>query len=250
MKRAPALLLACALAASALPAARAGEAAAPTVQVTGIKDPEMRTYRSIAAGLDAFDAYHALAPQAGLRFRLMHSAGGYASAADGVTLRLAFDENSIPVPIDADAGFVIARSQAAFDADASFVLNQRQGAYIAWPDIRTPGLPANLRRLGDLRLECRVMVAIVKQQVSFFAKAAVNALMQTPDWCGKENFTFGMRSGARLAGASLHDGDRSQPLNVQAWSYGVPIGSPAWPDDALVELRYADAPAPVAAAAP
>lgn len=238
MKRA-CVLLACVLGAGALPAARADEAPAPTVRVAAIKDPEMRSYRSIAAGLDAFDAHHALAPKAGLRFRLLHSAGGYAGPADGVTLRLALDDASTSIPLDADGGFVIARNQAAWDADASFILNQRQGAYSAWPEVRTPGLPDNVRRLGDLRLECQVTVAIVKQQLSFLARAAVNTLMAGSDWCGKRDVTFGFRSGARLAGATLRDGERVQSLNVQVWSYGVPVGDPGWPDDALVELRYA-----------
>jgi len=32
------------------------------------------------------------------------------------------------------------------------------------PEVRTPGLPENVRRLGDLRLECKVMIEIAKEE--------------------------------------------------------------------------------------
>src|SRR6059058_3181297 len=99
-----ACVLACALAAAALPAARADDDV-QSVKVTGIKDPEMRSYRSIAAGLDAFDDNRALAPAATLRFRMMHKDGGSASEAEGLVLKLVSDIDSVPVPIGPDGVF-------------------------------------------------------------------------------------------------------------------------------------------------
>lgn len=241
----PAWVLGAALLSNALPAARADEPPAPTVKVTGIKDPEMRSYRSIAAGFDAFDTYRALAPAATLRFHMMHKDGGTATAADGLVLKRVGGDDSVPVPIGPDGVFALERSQAAFDADASFILNRKSGLFTAHPEVRSPGLPDNLRRLGDLRLECRVTVAIVKQQVPFLARAAIDSLLMTGDWCGKKDMHFNFPVAARVSGVILRHGERSLPLEVDEWQYSVPIGDASWPDDALVELSEASAaPAP------
>jgi hypothetical protein len=231
-------LLLCALLAGTVPAARADEPV-PSVHVAGIADPEMRSYRSVAAGLDAFDAHRALAPNATLRFRMRRADGTPANAGDGLRLRLASDDGAFQetVPVD-DAGLLtVARSQAAWDADATFILNQKNGLYTGHPEVRTAGLPDNVRRLGDLRLECRVTIAIVKEQMPFLAKAAVNTLMMTTDWCAKKDFNFGVMGARPGARAVMRDGGRTRTLQLQGSSVLVPIGDPAWPDDALVQFE-------------
>jgi hypothetical protein len=233
-----ALLLA-ALAGAGLPGvAGAADESTPSVNVNAIKAPEMRSYRSVSAGLDAFDRHHALAPGASLRFRMWHADGGPAGAADGLALRLASDEVSIPVPIDADGRLIIERNQAMYEADASFILNKKNGQFHALPDIRTPGLPGHVRRLGDLRLECRVLVAIAKENMGFTARAALTGLMLTSDWCGKKKLKFSQPELATLAAATIRAGGREQELELNGSHYLAPIGDMEWPDDALIELRY------------
>jgi hypothetical protein len=226
-----------ALLACALPAAHADDPV-PSVQVKGIADPEMRSYRSVAAGLDAFDAHRALAPHALLRFRMRHAEGAPANAGDGLRLRLASDDGSFQedVPIVAAGLLTVGRNQAAYDADATFILNRKNGLYTGHPEVRTAGLPDNVRRLGDLRLECRVTIAIVKDQMPFFAKAAINTLMLTSDWCAKKDFNYGTLAARRDARAVLRDGDRSRTLETLGWNMMVPIGDTGWPDDALVQF--------------
>jgi hypothetical protein len=233
----PALSLCVLLLACACPSAHADEPV-PSVHVTGIADPEMRSYRSVAAGLDAFDAHRALAPDATLRFRMRHADGSAVTTDDGLQLRLASDDGSFQqaVPIDATGLLTVQRSEAARDADATFILNRKNGQYTGHPEVRTAGLPDNVRRMGDLRLECRVTIAIVKEQMPFLAKAAVNTLLLTSDWCAKKDFNYGTvapRPGAR---ATLRAGDRSRTLDVHGWNALVPIGDPSWPDDALVQF--------------
>ncbi|MFC5547613.1 hypothetical protein [Massilia aerilata] len=229
-------------------AARAAEtpASAPhSVEVNSIRNPEMRSYRSIWAGLDAFDEYRRMAPAAPLRFRVLGADGKPVATAEGLALRLASDEGSTPVAIDA-AGLVdIARSRAAYDADAYFILNQKRGRFSARPEIRTPGLPDNVRRLGDLRLACRVSVAIAKDQIPFLARAAINTLMLSTDWCGKKDMNASFPAEGELESAVISHGGRSAELELESHrdAYMAPLGNPAWPDDALITLKYA-APAP------
>jgi hypothetical protein len=244
MKRSSALALCLALAGSVHGAdAPAGAGAAPTVEVNSIRNPEMRSYRNVWAGLDAFDDYRALAPGAPLRFRLLRPDGRPAGTADGLLLRLASDEGSQPVTIGADGMLEIARNRAAYDADASLILNKKSGRFSARPEIRTPGLAANVRRLGDLRLECRVSVAIAKDQMSFLTKVALNTLMRGSDWCGKEDMNVAFSADGDLDGATIRHGERSAELVLHDESFMAPLGNPAWPDDALITLKYA-APAP------
>jgi hypothetical protein len=232
----PTLLL-CALLACALPAARADEPV-PSVHVAGIADPEMRSYRSVAAGLDAFDASRALAPHATLRFRMRHADGAPANAGDGLQLRLASDDGGFQenVPIDGAGLLTVGRNRAAYDADATFILNRKNGLYTGHPEVRTAGLPDNVRRLGDLRLECRVTIAIVKDQMPFLAKAAINTLMMTSDWCAKKDFNYGVMAARKDVRAVLHDGARSRALETHGWNAMVPIGDTTWPDDALLQF--------------
>ena len=235
MKRSALVLYA--LLMGALPAAHADEPV-PTVQVKAITDPEMRSYRDIAAGLDAFDRHRALAPNAALRFRMRHKNGPPATAADGLQLRLASDDGSFqePVPIDGEGLLTVARNRAADDADATFILNQKNGLYTGHPEVRTAGLPDNVRRLGDLRLECRVTVAIFKEQIPFLAKATLNTLMLTSDWCAKKEFNYGTLTPRAGVTGVLRDGERTRTLETHDWDVLVPIGDTSWPDDALVQF--------------
>jgi hypothetical protein len=130
----------------------------------------------------------------------------------------------------------VGRNRAAYDADATFILNRKNGLYTGHPEVRTAGLPDNVRRLGDLRLECRVTIAIVKDQMPFLAKAAINTLMMTSDWCAKKDFNYGVMAARKDVRAVLHDGARSRALETHGWNAMVPIGDTTWPDDALLQF--------------
>jgi hypothetical protein len=87
-----------------------------------------------------------------------------------------------------------------------------------------------------------VSVAIVKEQIPFLARAAINTLMLGSDWCGKKDMHVAYPAERALGGATIRHGGRSAELELHGQAYMAPIGNPDWPDDALVELRY-EAPA-------
>jgi len=149
---------------------------------------------------------------------------------------------SRPVSVGADGLLVIGRGRAAYDADASFILNQKKGRFSAIAEARTPGLPENVRRLGDLRLECRVMVAIAKDGLNFVTRAAINTPMLGSDWCGKKDMKLSYPVEHVLDSARLSHGGRSVTLDLHGKSYMAPVGNRDWPDDALVALSYAASP--------
>jgi len=246
-------LLVLVLASSLAPAGVAGTAQEKdepgTVHINAVKDPELRTYRAIVAGLDTFDAQHALAPDVPqLRFQAERR-DGKALEGELPLARLAADDFSIPLSLDGQARFSVPRSQAAWDARAELILNRKKSDVRVEPWVRTPGLADNQYRMGDIRLDCRVKIAIGKAEAPFWVIGLVNGVMLTTDWCawfkgavpkgGERNWPHG--AGAKLAGATLRDGERSLVLKVSGKSFRVPIGDTSWSNDALIDVTYAPA---------
>lgn len=215
------------------------------VHVNAMRNPEVRKYQVILAGLDAFDDFHRMAPKADrLHFRL-ELRGKDDSVAPALAVRLVGDDGfKLPLPLGADGRFTVPRSEEAEDANSELELNRKRNLYRIAADVRTPGLAPNQRRLGDLRLECRVMVAMAKEEIPFLVKALVNSLLLTTDWCSyfddKKNATFGFRADKPLAEAVLVEGNRSALLRSSGRGYSVPLGDSAWSDDAVIELTYAE----------
>jgi hypothetical protein len=208
-----------------------------------------------------FDKEHGLAPAVPeMHFRLLTNksgakcigfCGGSSQRQIGADepdfgLRIASDNDSIPLRVSPEGVFTVPRNQAAYDDKADLVLNRKKNSYRMWPEVRTPGLPENVRRLGDLRLECKVKVAIAKEEIPFILVAFVNSILLTTDWCMKgefndEKFKFGYMSEKPLLSATLVDGEHSLKLESSKHGYQVALGDRSWPDDALVQLEYAPA---------
>ncbi|MCE3263245.1 MAG: hypothetical protein K0R43_2324 [Pseudoduganella sp.] len=234
----------------ALACAAAGAGAqdtTPSVEVQGVKNPDMRSYRAVVAGLDAFEKHHALAPAVPeLRFRLAPRAGNDQPAsedAEPLYLRIVGNGDPIPVPVAADGTFTVPRVEAAIDDNADLILNRKKGVLKGRPEVRTPGLPENVRRLGDLRLECQVMVAIGKEEIGLMLTLFVNTVAMTSNWCdmsfGKKKVNFSFASLRALDGADIVDGDRRAPLETGDFSFQAPIAEAQWSNEARIELRFA-----------
>ncbi|UUZ49352.1 hypothetical protein LP420_02940 [Massilia sp. B-10] len=90
--------------------ALAQEAPPKEIVVKGLKDPELRAFRSVTVGLDTFDEFHKMAPAVGaLRFRLQPRASTLDKSFDTITLKIVGDSDPIPVAIEADG---VSRSRA------------------------------------------------------------------------------------------------------------------------------------------
>jgi hypothetical protein len=239
----------------AQPGATGGEAKAEEkVQVSGVKNPALRPYRIMTRGLDAFDKHHALAPKADLRFELWN-ADGTIPRADGLGLRLAGDKFDQLLPVDAEATFILPRSQEALDDNADLVLNRKKEEMQWRPRVRSPGVPDNARRLGDMRLECEVAWAVMKDQMSFVVRTALTA---AGGMCRAPMTVLSYRAPKRLASVTLVSGERSRALKLgkDTSTYIVPLRDKEWDDESLIVYKFADAdadapaPAQQAASAP
>ena len=213
------------------------------VHVNAMRNPEVRKYKAILAGLDTFDKHHRLAPAVDkLHFRL--TLRGTDDAPAPLAARLVGDNGfKLPISIDATQRFVVPRSAAAADADSELELNRKRRVYRVMPDIRTPGIAANQRRLGDLRLECKVMFAIAKEEIPLWGVLLINGVLMTTEWCSffdnKRDVRMDYQADLPVSGALLIEGNRSALLETKGNSFQVPIGDSSWSDDAVVQLSFA-----------
>jgi hypothetical protein len=246
MKR---FLAACLISPSLLLAASAYGADAinsiENVTVQGKATGEVKRYRDLLAGLDVFEAKHSLAPNAAiLRFRLspMPAAG----LQDGASLRIVGRNVSIVVPVAQDGSFVLPRDQAAYDADAELTWNRARGLEGFAPVIKSSGVPNEMQRLGDLRLQCEVSAAIGKKELNFLWRSMVSALIGS-DWCNgrrKDIGTVSFDAPAVFESLTLVDGARRKTYRKgpRASTYSIPVNDFSWPDSTLVEFEFSPAP--------
>jgi hypothetical protein len=260
MRRAPAaILLGLALCASGAGAAaeKDGDDGAK-VHINALKNPELKNYRAIVAGLDRFDQLHALAPAVPqLRFQV-EGRKGKPLGSELPVARIAADDFSIPLALDQEARFSVPRNQAAYDARAELVLNRKKREARIDTYVRTPGLADNQFRLGDVRLDCQVKIAIAKEEMPFWVNGLINGFLLTTDWCSwfkgempkGGDRSWSHKAPAPLNAATLRDGERSLALEVEDRSFRLPIGDASWSNDAIVEVEFASDAKAAAATAP
>jgi hypothetical protein len=228
-----------------------------TVYVNSIRNPETHSYRAIAAGLDTFEARHALAPDAPRLLFQARTRDGQplaeallkgAPGAEPLRAMLAGDDAyTLALALDGEGRFQVPRSQPAWDAHADLRLSKQRSDVRVWPYVRSPGLPDNQRRLGDIRLECQVFVAIAKKEAPLHIVLLGNAVMLGSDWCAfmkDQDRAWDATTPAPLRSAILRDGQRSLALRVKGSRFEIPIGDTSWTNDAIVELAFAPAEAP------
>jgi len=262
-----AMVLACTLAIADQPQPKSGAEATdilPKVTVGSTRSPVDKSYRKMLRGMDLFEARHALAPAATLRYKLLPRQRD--TNMDGITLEIAGDTVTIPVPVAPDRTFTLGRNQKALDEDASVLPNRKAGSMTWRADIRTPGLPPDTRRLGDLRLECEVGIeaGLISNERSIFGQLG-NLFTSMVDYCSRREVHYFFFAERPLFGVTLVAGSRrevlpvdelyagfSQGLTAQSdlpycdcqvlldRTYFMPLSDQSWPDDTLVEFEYMD----------
>lgn len=256
-----AIMLACGTVYAADPQEKGGATALPTVEVSALRDPVEKSYRRIVKGMDLFEQKRSLAPNAPLRFKLLPRRRE--TDMQGIALSIVGDSVAIPVPIAADNTFALERVKRALDEDAVVIPNRRTRSMTWRTDIRTPGLPPNTRRLGDLRLECLVgMEAGLYSNVRPFFGLIADVL-RGRGYCEQREVHYLFFAERPLFSVTLVSGSRREILPVDQLYAGIsrdpmtpgdlercdcevlldrtyyaPLGDPGWPDDTLIELEY------------
>ena len=235
-----------------------------SIEITALKNPVNKSYRKMVKGMDLFERDHALAPAGSLKYRLLQrKPGGEIEHARVQILGSSFNQRVAVAP---DHTFTLPRERKALDEDA-VVQSERKAETMTWrADIRTPGLPANVRRLGDLRLECEVgMEAGLVSQYNVLDRL-FDYFENGREYCGSGKQKYLFFADRPLFSVTLRSGERRETLPIQKLyaatingrrdelkhcdcealldrAYVLPLGDKSWPNDTLVELEYMDAPA-------
>ncbi|MBB3223270.1 hypothetical protein [Pseudoduganella umbonata] len=211
--------------------------AQPVVEVSNVRDPELKAYATMAKGLDAFDASRAHAPRGTLRFLLRPATRE--DSLEGLELKIVGEAVTLPVRLDADGGFTLPRDTAALDDKAALVLNKKKNSFRWRPEVRSPGVPADARRLGDLRVQCAVQWAIEQEDLAPQARGALSA---NGGPCRAMTMHMGFDAPAPLRAAWLQDGARREAIPVSRHYrrvFNPPLADRSWSDDTLVRFEYA-----------
>lgn len=263
---AAALAITC-LAAGAQQAKSAGGGAVlPPVTVTAApRDFVEKSYRKMIRGMDLFERLHAYAPNASLRFKLLPRKRD--TNMKHIELEVLGPTVDIELPVAPDDTFALVRNQPAWNEDAIVTPNRRSRSMTWRAEIRTPGLPPDTRRLGDLRLECRVgmQAGLVSNNDSLLGKM-VHSLLDDPErYCSNPDAHYLFFADRPLFGVTLVAGNRREELPVSELyagasddpglpydlpfcdcevlvdrTYFMPLGDRGWPDDTLVQFQYMD----------
>jgi len=234
-----------------------------SIEITALKNPVNKSYRKMVKGMDVFERDHALAPEGSLKYRLLQrKPGGEIEHAPVQILGRSFSQRLAVAP---DHTFTLPRERKALDEDA-VVQSERKAETMTWrADIRTAGLPSNVRRLGDLRLECEVgMEAGLVSQYSVVDKL-FDFFENGRDYCGGDKQKYLFFADRPLFSVTLRSGERRETLPIQKLyaatingrreelkhcdcealldrAYVLPLGDRSWPNDTQVVLEYMDAP--------
>jgi len=243
-----------------------GSAVLPPVTITAAPNNAVeKPYRKMIRGMDTFERLRAaMAPNAALRFKLLKRKRE--TDIDHIVLEIVGSTVAMPVDVAPDRTFTLPRDRKAYDEDAVVTPDRRKQSMTWRADIRTPGLPPNTRRLGDLRLECRVgLEADLVSNSNTLGGMIANLFTDPVNYCGRKDARYLFFSDRPLFSVALVAGARREVLPVNELyaaasddpglkydlpycdcevlvdrTYFMPLGDRSWPDDTLVEFEYMD----------
>lgn len=236
-----------------------------SVEVNHTRHPEERSYRALHGGRQLFESLRARVPGAVLRFRLIPLKPEV--DLKQVRLRLAGETFETPIHITEDFRFELPNNDLALKEDAVILSNYSETDLRWLAEIKSPDLPENRLRLGELRVNCEVFIKTLrfreKNDIASLSKRALLAVLPNP--CSLETpvipflaehpiFNMILSHGSRLQQLPLRNLYARQmhpsPTNglnnlqggwLQLWydrAFTVPLSDTSWPDDTLIEIEF------------
>lgn len=258
-----AFFFACAGLNAAAQAPAGGDLPTVTIAAKANPDPVEKSFRKMIQGMDLFDQERAMtAPGAALRFKLLPRRRDTDMA--HIEMEVVGTTVGYALPMAPDSTFTLERNPLAYDENAQVSPNRRAQSMTWRTEIRTPGLPPGTRRLGDLRLECRVgMQAGLISNRSNIVGRMVKALLDTPAYCDRQVPLYLFFAERPLFSVALVAGERREILSIDKLyaaasddpklkdelpycdcevlvdrTFVLPLGDRSWPNDTRVEFEY------------
>ena len=245
---------ACAFAQSALP---------PVTVTAPLRDPVEKSYRKMIRGMDLFEQRRSMAPQATLRFKLLPRKA--TTDMRNIDLYIVGSTVDQQVPIAPNQTFTLPRIARALEEDAVVTPPARKAQTMTWrTEIRSPGMPPDTRRLGDLRLECLVgMEADLVSGANNLVARFAHLFSDPVAYCGRKESRYLFFAERPLFSVTLIAGNHREVLPIDRLyaeasddpdlratlpvcdcevlldrTYFLPLGDASWPDDTRVEFEY------------
>lgn len=218
---------------------------------------ESKTLAQLFKAQALFARHHALAPEAELKFKVY--ARTQADAAPSLALGLMTPTGRQPLVLDAEDRFSIDPAWRALP-ERTEVRSRLADGRVTWrPDIRSPGVPEGERRLGDLRLQCRVAFGsgvargtdFLGGLLSFAFDDCWDRTWSPSNFADRPVFAVTLAHGERRLTISerLLHGLRDDGGPKFDWGYSLrermfrlPMGDTSWPDDTRVVFESMDDP--------
>ena len=186
---------------------------AVTIAAKANRNPVEKSYRKMVRGMDLFDAQRSVSPNGTLRFRLLPRKPD--TNMKSIEMEVIGSTVAFAVAVAPDATFTLERNTKAFDENAQVIPNRKAQSMTWRSDIRTPGLPPDTRRLGDLRLECRVgMEAGLISNSSNIIGRMTQAVLDTPAYCDRKAPRYLFFADRPLFNVVLASGNRREVLSI------------------------------------
>jgi hypothetical protein len=203
-----------------------GQPAAPS--------PMAWPYRLLQTAQDLFEKkVDAQAPGAAMTFRLPKVDP---ARTDNNQVEIVQAGRHIPLPMVSATTFAFMRDTEAADANAMVVVNRNFPGgerYHPTVQVRSPGLPDGVNRMGDLRLACAAQMAMAKAEGFKFRAALATASVFGLDVCDKLEVTKLDAPAEPYDTVTIEDGDRR--LVMPAAGRNLPrLGDKNWSDNARI----------------
>jgi hypothetical protein len=229
------------------PAAQADTSAGAVVRVTGLRALPWKSYRALRAAVAAFEKYRSLAPDAVFGFAVLPPAGKTLPPHFALRVRTR-DGKEFPVPVESGELFQLPVLPDP-DIDADLVSNLKEGQLRIGLLVRTPTVPADKERLGDVRLRAEISQAIADVDHPSDDPECLTKRLLLPRRCRPAHVAIWYKPRAPASGAWVVEGRRREALAGNGDpvypAFKMPVNAGHLGNDAVIEFDYKNPPGPV-----
>ncbi|CAH0157164.1 hypothetical protein SRABI118_00663 [Massilia sp. Bi118] len=172
------------------------------------------------------------APGAKLTFRLPK----VDAAEVGNQVEIVGADHHVPLPMPSNTTFALKRGTLAEDDDSMVVVNRNfpKGEFNhPLVQVRSPGLPDGVRRMGDLRLACSVQMEMAKSEGLKFRAALAAASLFGFKVCDKLEAAKVEEPSGKYDTVTIEDGTR-RLVHAAKDKHQPALGDKAWSDNARI----------------
>lgn len=212
------------------------EESTPQVEILAIKNPDRLSARSFLNALDAREKYRSLAPDAAIGFRLTPKQRSEIKLST-LSLRFISTDNETPIEITDRGYFTVDKNVLKNNGDAEFVVSAKSGSTKFSSVVRSQHLQENEKRMGDLRLQCEMDWALIKDDAPLLIRTTFSL---AGGLCHSKKIAVSYVEDKQFVSISIEEGERKIALyrGGSTDHYAPPLYDQSWGNDAKLIFEY------------